>query len=227
MTPEETARLLSLISHELRAPIGVIRGYLRLLEQRAELEPAVRDAVAAALRASARAADLLSEVSTLAQLGRGDAPFELKPVALDRLLRALADEVELPGDPTLRLELGDCQEVQVMADSPRLRAALTSLATAVVRVQAQSATARIGCCQAKGKPDGCVVEISRVDRPSTDVTSQDIDIARGGLGLELPIAAAIIAAHGGRITEQRVGTACVAMVVWLPCAVSGPAGEPA
>ena len=67
MQPEQSPRLLSLISHELRGPLGVIRGYLRLLEQTGpELSDSHRQAVTAALKASDRAAELLTQTSMLA-----------------------------------------------------------------------------------------------------------------------------------------------------------------
>jgi signal transduction histidine kinase len=213
---DDLHHLLSLISHELRAPLGVMRGYLRLLEQRADMPEASREAVAAALRASARAADLLGQVSTLAQIERRETVFELQPVAVVGLLAALADKAALPGDPTITLSLGACADVRVMADRARLADALTSLATAVVRAQAHAA-ATISCRIVDEGPRGCEIAVDRSEMPR-ETTLHDLDIGRGGLGLDLPIAAAIVAAHHGRIVERRAGTVCVGMVVWLPTA---------
>src|SRR5688572_323275 len=57
---DEMPRVLSLLSHELRGPLGVVRGYLRLIDQTAtELSDRSRQSIAAALRASDRMADVL------------------------------------------------------------------------------------------------------------------------------------------------------------------------
>jgi hypothetical protein len=45
-----------------------------------------------------------------------------------------------------------------------------------------------------------------------------LDTMRGGLGLDLPIAEAIIASHDGRVTELLDGGRCVGVVVWVPVA---------
>ena len=76
MPPDQSPRILSLLSHELRGPLGVIRGYLRLLEQAGpELSDSHRQAVTAALKASDRAAELLDKASMLAQLQRQETPL--------------------------------------------------------------------------------------------------------------------------------------------------------
>ena len=58
--------LLSLASHELRGPTGVLRGYLRLLEQDATLGVRPRKVMAEMTRATDRLAGLLDELSELA-----------------------------------------------------------------------------------------------------------------------------------------------------------------
>src|SRR5688500_8273026 len=100
MDIESVGRLLSLISHEVRGPVGVMRGYLRLLEQRGpELSDQQRHAVTGALKAGERAAELLAQVSLLAQVTRQETPFEFQPTALAEFLTAAAEAVSRPGDP--------------------------------------------------------------------------------------------------------------------------------
>jgi signal transduction histidine kinase len=45
-----------------------------------------------------------------------------------------------------------------------------------------------------------------------------LDTTRGGLGLDLPIAEAVVTSHGGHIAEIADGGRCVGVVVWLPVA---------
>src|SRR5690606_2842496 len=133
---QDVSRLLSLVSHEVRAPLGVVRGYLRLLEQRgADLQEAHRHAVAAALKACDRAADILGQVSTLAQLHRRDTPLSLRPTPLEPLLRSAIHNVSMPPDPIVTVHVEAIREIAVAADPDLLRGAVAGLTSAVVRAQ--------------------------------------------------------------------------------------------
>lgn len=218
MDSDEVARLLSLVSHELRSPLGVVRGYLRLLEQQgAALADPHRQSVAAALRASHRLAELLAQVSALAALERKETTLDLTTVAVDDLLQAAIDAVPLPDDRVIQLQLVAPPSVDVVADRAMLQAALTGLMSSVVRAQPSDTTVSVSArtTQVDGV-DGVTLEISTPESDPASVAEGALDISRGGLGLELPIAAALIDAHGGRIRERRDGSRTAGVVVWLP-----------
>ncbi|MGH9174698.1 MAG: histidine kinase dimerization/phospho-acceptor domain-containing protein, partial [Vicinamibacterales bacterium] len=138
MDADQSALVLSLLSHELRGPLGVMRGYLRLLDQTGpDLSDQHRQAVSAALKASDLAADLLTQTSMLAQLQRHETPFDFKPVALEEMLTAAVDAVRFPQDPVVRLEVSDVPSARISADQALLGSALTTLVSAVVRAQAR------------------------------------------------------------------------------------------
>src|SRR5688572_29725877 len=103
MSSDELPRLLSLLSHELRGPLGVVRGYLKLLEQRGtELSEQHLRAITAALRATDRAAAVLDQASKLAQLNRDETRIELTRVSLDLILDDAVRKVTLPEDPVIK-----------------------------------------------------------------------------------------------------------------------------
>ncbi len=86
MTSDPSGQLLSLLSHELRSPLGVIRGYLRLLDDPSgSLTAQQRQAVAAAIRAADQAAHLLGQASFLAQLRRGETQWNPSTVDVKAL----------------------------------------------------------------------------------------------------------------------------------------------
>src|SRR5688572_7016865 len=124
-------RILSLLSHELRSPLGVVRGYLRMLEQLGSLSDQQQSAVAAAMKASDRATELLEQASMLSQLQRGDTQLDFKTVSLLPILSAAVEGVQLPTDPPVRVEIGDVPAVLVNADETLLRGVLRSVLAGV------------------------------------------------------------------------------------------------
>ena len=213
---DELARILSLLSHELRSPLGVIRGYLGLLKQSPDqLTDLQRQAIAAALKASDRLAEVLAQANSLAQLHRHDARH-FEPVSLDTLVSPAIDAVRLPATPAIRIERGSIPTVTVSADSLRLRDAVTALVSAVVRAQTKAAEVSINAdLQDRDHRRGVslrIVSSAAVSNPSEG----PVDLSRGGLGLDLPIANVVIAAHGGQLGELREGERLAGMVVWLP-----------
>lgn len=218
MTHEDFGRLLSLISHEVRAPLGVMRGYMRLLEQQGtELSESHRHAVAAALKAGERAAEILGQVSALARLQHDDARPALKPTPLEPLLRAAVHAVAMPPEPIVTVHVGDTPPVSVAADEDLLRLALAALTSAVVRAQAMDC--RVYLLTHEEPLDdrpGVTLTIATTDVVQASIQRVPLDLMRGGLGLDLPIAASIIAAHHGSVSEQRGHDRFAGIAAWVP-----------
>ena len=127
--------VLSAASHELRGPLGVARGYLRLLVQGGELDARAAKAVQEATRATDRMADLLDELSVYARWARGDARLMRGPVPLhDVLTRAMAAS-HLPSSPAVTATLDVPADVNVDADRDQLSAACAHLISALARAQ--------------------------------------------------------------------------------------------
>lgn len=217
MTPDASGRLLSLLSHELRSPLGVIRGYLRMLDDPSStLSDQQRTAVSAALRAADQAAHLLAQASQLAQLHRGE--VQVPPVPID--LKALLESA-LPApapDTPIDYDVGEVAVQTVSANRDQLRAALHSLLAAVARAQTTPGTITIDASRRRhGNEEGVLISLRRPDMPRQAV-EMPLDTTRGGLGLDLPIAEAVVTSHGGHIAEIADGGRCVGVVVWLPVA---------
>ena len=218
LAEQHLARLLSLISHEVRAPLGVMRGYLRLLEQQGAVSEAHRPAVTAALRAGDRAAEILGQVSALARLESGEVVPARAPTPLPQLLSTTAAGLTLPVDPAVTIALDAAPDVSIQADEPLLRAALTGLISAVLRAQASDTTVRV---HAEPDDHGALRGIAitaTADRSPKPAPGAPLDLSRGGLGLDLALAVWIVDAHDGHVSEQRAGERLTGMVVWLPVA---------
>jgi signal transduction histidine kinase len=209
--------LLSLIAHEVRAPLGVVRGYLLLLDQGADLPESHRTAVAASLRATDRAAELLNQLSALARLHRGEVVLSLQHLPLQPLLQSAIETLALPKDPVVTLHVGDTPDVSVMADGPLMRTAIAGLASAVVRAQAADTRVYLLTREEPYHGErGVTLTITAMEALTASHTDRPLDLMRGGLGLELPIAEFIIDAHRGHVLERRDDKRFVGVVVWLP-----------
>lgn len=217
MAPEP-GQILSLLSHELRSPLGVVRGYLRLLDQhQGELSPNHRLAVTAALKASERCVDLLAQASALAQLWRADSPVKGHPLALGDLLAPLAHTVKGPDAQVLPVEIGHVTEATLSGDRSLLQTALSSLVMAVHRAQPEAVTVDVSSHVQEGA-ERAGVSVLIAPRGSTpdDGADTPLDLRRGGLGLDLPMALAIVEAHRGSIRERRGADGRISVIVWLP-----------
>lgn len=204
--------LLSLASHELRGPTGVLRGYLRLLEQDATLGERPRRVMTEMTRATDRLAALLDEVSELAHLKDGRIKLNLRSMSLRSVLNQAVQSVELPDNFETDLDVVAPADVRMRVDEARLRAVFNTLVVTFAR--AQSGTASIDLRLSKGRTSVQVVVQPRSLGRGT-VAEQPVDFKRGGTGLQLPIADAVIQAHGGRLRERWVAGRWAGFVVKL------------
>ena len=216
--PDDLPRILSLLSHELRGPLGVMRGYLRLVTQTStELSPRSQESIAAALRASDRLATILDEASLLAHLQIGDVRLDRKPVPLTAVVHAAIQAANLPEGSAVDLDSAALPNVTIHADDVRMRMALATLISAIAREQSSNvAVAITAAITGLAATSAVRLRIAPRTLNGVEATETNLDTRRGGLGLAIPIAAAIIESHGGRIRELRNGERSHGILVTLP-----------
>ena len=99
MADAALSALLSLASHELRGPAGVIRGYLRMLESDPTLGERPRRVAGDANRAADRLVTLLDEIVELARLN----DQTLRPALRAMSLRSILNQAVQAVDPAARI----------------------------------------------------------------------------------------------------------------------------
>lgn len=228
-------------SHELKTPLTVLRADVERAMHPVTTPGERMVALEEALHETARMADLVESLLTLARADEGRFDLHREPVRLVPLVRDIFETAAILGeDAGLTIELPVCEEATVMGDPNRLRQLFLNLVTNAI----------------KYTPRGGHVEISLTKRPHDEIalTVRDTGIGisasdlphvferfwradrvrsrravtsdsawgldRGGFGLGLSIAQWIVQAHGGTLTVQsRLGRGTLFTVI-LPVAAA-------
>lgn len=211
------ASVLALGVHELRTPMTVAAGYLRMLLQGhgGDLTASQRTLAEHAERSVDRIGALVAELRNVATLESGAARFERHRIPLFRIV---ADAVQQIGDTRVQVQSPDAYG-WIHGDAARLRAAFVSLVTAVLRSHDDREPLRVDCLvlsanrrrSARVWIGGAPVRAGRL---------RAFDEWRGGVGLTLPIARRVIEAHGGQV-HTSIRRAHSAIVVDVPLTAAG------
>ncbi len=201
MADAATAALLSLTSHELRQPTGVVRGHLRTLDGDASLGHRARKVIGEAARAADRLVSLLDEIGELARLKDHAVRLTLKSMSLRSVLNQSVQAVELPASHDVELDVVAPADVRRRLDEARMRTVFCTLIAVLARAQTGAATIDLRLTRTK---NSAYVWITPRSLLRGKVVDQPIDITRGGSGMLLPIAEAIVNAHGGKLRERWI-----------------------
>ena len=207
-------RFVADASHELRTPLTSIRGYAELYRQGAAAAPAE---VARLMRRvedeAARMGLLVEDLLLLARLDQ-QRPLRMEPVDLLRVVTDAAHDARvLAPDRTVDLDVRGEEAPVVLGDESRLRQVVTNLVSnALTHTPAGTPVAvTLDTVAPPGETGRVRVAVhdqgpglSPEDRERVFERFYRADPSRtraaGGTGLGLSIVAALVAAHGGRVS---------------------------
>jgi two-component system, OmpR family, sensor kinase len=199
-------RLLSLAVHELRTPTTVVGGYLRMLlkDHAGPLSDDQRRLMLEAEKSCGRISGLLAEMSDLAHVELGDAPFQQQSVDVASVVREAVEAAGPSQDfpPVTLNRAGAGDRIEIRGDPSRLRAAFAAL---ILSVRREVPTASSVVVQLSSRPESGVVAIGEPEAVRSllgsagSAESDEFDEFRGGMGLALPLASRVIHRHGGRL----------------------------
>jgi PAS domain S-box-containing protein len=211
---ELKSTFISVISHELRTPVALIKGYAGTLRREdAEWDPkVVREGLQVIDEESDRLAQLIDDLLDASRLQAGALPLSFSEVALNDMADRLAKrfKVQAPGH-TIKLHFPDSFPV-IQGDEARLLQVLTNLISNAVKfsdpgepitVSGKSETDRVTVCVEDKGPGIAAEDRQRVfdrfyrSRPAASKAQ--------GTGLGLYLAKAVVEAHGGEIwVDEKV-----------------------
>lgn len=220
-------------SHELKTPLTVLRADI----ERAMQSPQVADdqlpALEEALAETARMADLVDSLLTLARADEGRFDLHREPVPLEPIVREVMETAVILGEASgVRIELERADEITVDGDAVRLRQLFLNLVTNAVKYTQKDGKVTIAL-EDRGDHAAFAVQDTGVGIAAADlpyifdrfwradrVRSRTGE--RGGVGLGLAIAQWIAHAHGGFIAVgSRLGRGST-FTVQLPVHPKGP-----
>ncbi len=211
-TAREVEDLMSVLGHELRSPLTVIRGAATLLLQaHRELPPEKVDELLAAIDgAAARMADRVEDVLVAGRLDVGRQPTLVEDVDVADAIAYVLDAARLR-NPERRLRaLGIVEGITVRADQQRVTQVLRVLvdnalrfsppgSPVEVRAERTAGSARI---EVRDRGQG----VSAPDRGRIFGRGVKLDLSGPGAGLGLYVAAGLLAVMGGVAgVEPRAG----------------------
>ncbi len=216
MTTRDSPSLLALLGHELRAPAGVIGGYLTMIE-RQPLTPDQARALDGARRAQQAMIDILDDVRRLVELWRDEASAARHLPLTDVLDRAVARCADT--DVDLEVSIHPEADLSVMANRDVLVQAVAALATSVAREHG----APVVCDVTREGPGrahafALLSFLPRGKNFRADPKRVEFHQFRPGLGLRLVVAVEHIRHAGGDVHDLVSGKSPAGIELRLPIA---------
>jgi K+-sensing histidine kinase KdpD len=199
----ELSKALNILAHELRGPLGVIQGYLRLLRQRRAQDEDDTRMITAMQDATGRIAALGRQTVDLA------ATLDHPPVAhghsrVTDIIDLAVRHAALPTAPAVRVPDAVGGATVRSVDSAAVGAALAAVLQAVSKDAAGAPVAIVGT----ERGEEIELRLGPVESVHDDATDDARDsrpealrLERGGLGLSLVLASYVFDAIGARLTS--------------------------
>ena len=198
------------VSHELRTPLTVIAGYLEtILENRDQLSPRWSRALLQMNQQAERMQHLLNDLLLLAQLEATTPPTTTQPVAVAKLLEAIASDARaLSAEQAHRVSLDADPSLLLRGSEHELRSAFSNLVFNAVKYTPAGGEIRIRWWASDSgahlsvADDGIGIEPKHLPRLTERFYRVDSSRASntGGTGLGLAIVKHVLLRHHGRLT---------------------------
>ncbi len=217
--------LMSIVVHDLKAPIASVKGFIDMLEHLGPLNERQLQFVERALKGLERMEQLVADLLDLSRLDSG-APIEMKPCNLAQLIYETVEIYETAAtEHNIAIDVSIPFLPPIKANPPLLQRAISNLIGNAIKYNRDGGIVAIHAHQ---QDDLVMIDVKdtgagiapedmehiferffRAKRPDKKQIS--------GTGLGLAIAAAVIERHGGRIWVESTLNEGSVFHVTLPC----------
>ena len=205
--------LITNVSHDLRTPLTLIMGYLRLLKDKNyENEQQADSYVNIAYNKSEKLKNLIDDLFEYTKLSNKGETLHLERVCLNELLEQLLEEMVSYSETNgLKIVRGlPSQKIMVRIDADKMIRVFDNLLTNAVKYSRKPGTIRVVMFEENGHALVCIANkgdpLPQRDLDRLFERFYRVDASRssetGGSGLGLAIAKSIIDYHGGQIWAE-------------------------
>jgi signal transduction histidine kinase len=224
---------LSKISHELRAPLTTILGWVNILQQNVNDAQRTARGLASLERNAHRLARLVNDLLDVSRIHVGKLLIHLQPLALAPVVtRAVDDAAIAAAEKGVTLQSGIESVGTVAGDKDRIEQIVTNLVSNAVKFTPPNGRVTVKLSETNGCARLVVADtgegipsefISRVFEPFSQGQAQS---SREGLGLGLAIVKHLVEGHHGRISVESAGKGRgTTFVVDFPLGVTARVGD--
>lgn len=215
-------RLVRDVSHELRSPLARLAVALELARQKGGAP--VAEALGRIEREAARLEELIAQLLTLSRLEATDAPPSREPVAMDQLLRQVAEDAAFEAASRSVQVMVEGAPAVVMGDAELLRRAVDNVVRNAIAFTPSGSRVDVRLTAEDGEVVVRVRDAGEgVPEPMLGAIFEPfvrVESARerrgGGAGLGLAIAAQAVRLHGGRIAAANFPGGGLEVTLRLP-----------
>lgn len=212
-------------SHELKTPLTILHGTLEQMLEDAFTPATHRDRITSMLEEVQRLTSIVSQLAFLAKADAGLLTFAHEAVALDELVRDLAEDTAmLAASADITVTLSHCEPVKVSGERMRLRQLLLNLADNAVKHNQQDGSITLSLRVEDQHAVFQIINTGPVLPPELRARVFERffrgDATHGttieGSGLGLSIAESIAQAHGGTLTMDATADDRTRFTLTLP-----------
>lgn len=221
-TGKHHRRMVEIVAHDLRTPLGVIQGYLRLLQSSVfgKLSDDAQNVFQIMERNCTQMLSLVNGLLDTTALETTNLRLDTKPMPIDDLLRECIERNRLSAEEKgVLLRLRQDEELpMVRVDEDRIRQVLDNLLTNGIKFSRPGDSVTVGASQQGDaievfvSDSGCGIPKDEVDVLFAPFSRTSSKPPRGEkcFGLGLAIAKKMVEAHGGEIhADSNVGEGSV------------------
>ncbi len=215
------AEIVSLVSHDLRAPLTVITGYLEMLDRPLE-EPERRKAVESARTAANRMSALLGDLLDTTRAEQVFAPTEFRRVDLGNLADDVAESMRIGSGHDITIVKK--HEAVALGDELRLRQAIENLIGNAIKHTPEGTEITLSVDEAGNRAvvtvedNGPGIPESRRKTVFDRFARLAHDEESEGVGLGLYIVRVIAESHGGSVRVEDASSGGARFVLEIPVA---------